>query len=66
MEEFNAATELPVSTPVPEAQVLAWVPPTTSYFKVNVDGATFAKQKAAGVGVKDQKLKQSIQNKQRN
>ncbi|XP_050241112.1 uncharacterized protein LOC126690008 [Quercus robur] len=51
MEEFIAATELPVSTPVPEAQFLAWVPPTTHYFKVNVDGATFAKQKAAGVGV---------------
>ena len=51
MEEFNAATELPVSTPVLEAQVLAWIHATTSYFKVNVDGATFAKQKAAGVGV---------------
>lgn len=51
MEEFIAATELPVSTPVLEAQFLAWVPPTTHYFKVNVDGATFAKQKAAGVGV---------------
>nr|POE97064.1 hypothetical protein CFP56_23049 [Quercus suber] len=27
------------------------VPPTTPNFKVNVDGATFVKQKAAGVGV---------------
>ncbi|XP_065618691.1 uncharacterized protein LOC136062905 [Quercus suber] len=51
MEEFIAETELPMSMPVPEAQFLAWVPPTTHYFKVNVDGATFAKQKAAGVEV---------------
>uniref|UniRef100_A0A7N2LEB8 Uncharacterized protein n=1 Tax=Quercus lobata TaxID=97700 RepID=A0A7N2LEB8_QUELO len=30
MEEFNAATELPVSTPVPEAQVLASMGPSNN------------------------------------
>ena len=43
--------DLSLSTPTPEAQILSWVPPTTPNFKVNVDGATFVKQKAAGVGV---------------
>ena len=45
LEEYNAAMDLSLSTPTPEAQILSWVPPTTPNFKVNVDGAT------VGVGV---------------
>ena len=31
--------------------VVAWVPPFATRYKVNVDGAVFAAQKSAGVGV---------------
>ena len=51
LEEYNAAMNLSLSTPTPEAQILSWVAPTTPNFKVIVDGVIFVKQKTAGVGV---------------
>ncbi|KAK9988900.1 hypothetical protein SO802_029139 [Lithocarpus litseifolius] len=49
--EYGAAVELtdPVG-PVTECPVV-WTPPRNGWFKVNVDGAIFSKQKNAGIGV---------------
>ena len=32
-------------------RVVSWLPPWANWFKINVDGAVFASQKAAGLGV---------------
>lgn len=51
MEEYKVATES-LSCKVEVAEVGGtWNPPSANIFKINVDGAVFADQKAVGVGV---------------
>ena len=33
------------------AEATVWTPPSSSHYKINVDGAVFNKQKMAGVGI---------------
>ena len=49
LKEYYAAIERPAT--VPEVQVTRWSPPPLDRYKINVDGAVFKAQKAAGVGV---------------
>ena len=39
------------SVPVVVERTVSWLPPRANWFKINVDGAVFASQKAAGLGV---------------
>jgi len=50
LAEYGAAMELTNSVgPVVELPV-KWTPPREGWFKINVDGAIFSKQKSAGIG----------------
>uniref|UniRef100_A0A7N2MTJ9 RNase H type-1 domain-containing protein n=1 Tax=Quercus lobata TaxID=97700 RepID=A0A7N2MTJ9_QUELO len=51
MEEYKAATEMLVCKAMVADGVRSWIPPSENIFKINVDGAVFADQKAVGVGV---------------
>ena len=51
MEEYWAANESEGSAPVVLERSVSWLLPRTNWFKINVDGAVFASQKAAGLGV---------------
>ncbi|KAK9985868.1 hypothetical protein SO802_030819 [Lithocarpus litseifolius] len=51
LEENNEATSLSSHIETPAVQAHSWIPPTAPHFKINVDGATFAKLKAVGIGV---------------
>ncbi|KAL0011301.1 hypothetical protein SO802_006409 [Lithocarpus litseifolius] len=51
LAEYGVAMELnEPAGPVVEHPVV-WTPPRSGCFKINVDGATFSKQKDAGIGV---------------
>ena len=49
LREYYAAIDRPAK--VPDVQVARWTPPPSDKYKINVDGAVFKDQKAAGVGV---------------
>ena len=49
LKEYHAVTERPTTAPAP--RVTFWTPPPTDRYKINVDGAVFKTQEAAGVGV---------------
>ena len=49
LKEYHAVTERPTTAPAPRETF--WTPPPTDRHKINVDGAVFKSQKAAGIGV---------------
>ena len=49
LREYYVALDRPAT--VPDVQVARWAPPPPDRYNVNVDGAIFKAQKAAGVGV---------------
>ena len=49
LREYQLCCEKPVATPTKEQP--KWRPPQQGRYKINVDGAVFAAQKAIGVGV---------------
>nr|XP_023880683.1 uncharacterized protein LOC111993063 [Quercus suber] len=51
LREYNAAAEVKIPRESVPRQVAFWSPPRNGHFKINVDGAVFAAQKAVGVGV---------------
>ena len=51
LEEYWSTNESEQSAPVVSTSVVSWLPPQTNWFKINVDGAVFASQKAVGLGV---------------
>lgn len=51
LEKYNAVLEQEKPASVPATQELLWCPPIAPKLKVNVDGATFSAQGAAGIGV---------------
>ena len=51
VEEYKVATKTLVCKAMVADGVRSWIPPPEYVFKINVDGAVFANQKAVGVGV---------------
>ena len=51
LEEFYAASDLPSTSSGLVVQGQTWSPPMGNSYKVNVDGATFSKLGAVGIGV---------------
>ena len=51
LEDYHAANVLPSQPSSNTQNTTIWKPPPPGYFKVNVDGALFAKSKQSGVGV---------------
>ena len=49
LQEYKEANQVDFSPMVPP--IVGWFPPPTTRYKVKVDGAVFAAQKSAGVGV---------------
>ena len=49
LKEYHAVTERPTTAPAPRETF--WTPPPTDRHKINVDGAVFKSQKAAGICV---------------
>ncbi|XP_050249146.1 uncharacterized protein LOC126696445 [Quercus robur] len=47
--EYQACSDIPVTPKTSGAS--SWIPPTSNRYKINVDGAVFASQKMASVGV---------------
>lgn len=51
LEEYNVAVDDSQPSTTQEAVGVAWTTPLSATFKVNVNGAIFAKQRAVGIGV---------------
>ncbi|KAL0007251.1 hypothetical protein SO802_008753 [Lithocarpus litseifolius] len=51
LSEYRTAVAQNNPAPSLPPQGVAWSPPRSGHYKINVDGAVFLKQKAAGVGV---------------
>ncbi|XP_075654690.1 uncharacterized protein LOC142624835 [Castanea sativa] len=51
LEEYRAATVCKAPKDIVADARSAWVPPPRNVFKVNVDGAVFAQNRAVGIGV---------------
>ena len=51
LEEYWSAIENEQSTSVVVERAVSWLPSRANWFKINIDGAVFASQNAAGLGV---------------
>jgi len=50
LSEYQAYMKVTVSPRQP-AEAVVWLPPSSTHYKINVDGAVFKEQKMAGVGI---------------
>ena len=51
MKEFRAANEGKTEHQVDPVSLVFWKPPSQGYYKVNIEGAVFSKNKQAGARV---------------
>ena len=51
LEDYHSANVKPSQSSLNTQNIAIWKPPPPGYFKVNIDGALFAKSKQFGVGV---------------